>query len=593
MKPTRPLVFYACALFTACLCFVVFKYNVILGAVIAASFLIIIFCTVEKRFSILITCFFILGIFSNHIYYNKISLNKVQSIRIIKKKDFYSLGKIQGRNVTIEGNLSNFQEGDKILAYGKLAYKADYSRGIVGELYIDKGKIFKKDIISKLYDIKRKVYSDFKKYLGEEKSGLLMSLCFGETSYLSQDSKHDFQKLGVIHAISVSGFHMAIIYKLLEQVLGIEVSIFISFLYVIFTGAQPATIRAFIMILVLKLSKKFFKNYDALSSLSLSAITILTFKPFYALDLGFMLSYLSTLGIILYNKIISRALYKLPKNINEDLSLTLSAQTFSMPFAALALGNLSFGFLPGNIILLPVYTVIVVLGNAALLAMSIKTFFAFMCRIIYVVALVLDGAQYILLKIAPPISYMSYIDGIALLGIIISFILVKRKFYKFKIIPIFMLIMVMMQYYSFFPKVEYINYSNINGIVISYKNDRIFLYKGGEDTRSTLGLLNSAFHFTKLIDGDYHEITFRLNKNCSIKAKDANGTFDLEVNSHKFKTIMTTNIQNFRDIDLKNCDIIELPKRNYSSLKYNNFNKNNIERFKIILKRVYSMYSMN
>lgn len=56
------------------------------------------------------------------------------------------------------------------------------------------------------------------------------------------------------------------------------------------------------MIIILKLSKKVFRKYDSLSSISLAAIIILLNKPYYILDIGFMLSFLSTLGILLYNK---------------------------------------------------------------------------------------------------------------------------------------------------------------------------------------------------------------------------------------------------------------------------------------------------
>ncbi len=160
---------------------------------------------------------------------------------------------------------------------------------------------------------------------------MVMSLCFGETKYISNSDKDILKKLGVIHVVSVSGFHMAIIYKLLERVLGLTLAIPVSFLYVILTGMKSSAIRAFIMIIILKLSKKVFRKYDSLSSISLAAIIILLNKPYYMLDIGFMLSFYLP-SILLYNKKISRTLYKLPQRINSCLSLTLSSQIYTFPY---------------------------------------------------------------------------------------------------------------------------------------------------------------------------------------------------------------------------------------------------------------------
>jgi len=50
-----------------------------------------------------------------------------------------------------------------------------------------------------------------------------MALCYGDTGYLSKSQKSEFQQLGVVHAVSVSGFHMAVIFKVLESLIGLKV----------------------------------------------------------------------------------------------------------------------------------------------------------------------------------------------------------------------------------------------------------------------------------------------------------------------------------------------------------------------------------
>ena len=134
----------------------------------------------------------------------------------------------------------------------------------------------------------------------------------------------------------------------------------------IFTGGLPSTIRAFIMIFILKIASKVYKKYDSLSSVSLAAIILLIFRPFYILDIGFMLSFLCVLGIIVFNKKMKKMLYKLPSALNESFSLSLSSQIFSIPYAVVALKTFSLGFLFSNFLLLPLYTIVVILGNVGL-----------------------------------------------------------------------------------------------------------------------------------------------------------------------------------------------------------------------------------
>ena len=590
MKLSKPLVFYVVAFYIGCVSYVVFTDSVLLGAVFAASFLIIILLTVDKKFSLLIIGFFIAGTLGTISYYKITFIDKIETIRITKNKDYYCVGRISGRNVIIEGNLGDIKEGDRILAQGKFQRQFDYSRGIVGRFYVDRFKLYKADALSSLHSIRRSSYKDFEKYLGKEKAAVVMSLCFGETGYLSEEQKYDFQELGVIHAISVSGFHMAIIYKILEGIAGFKASIAISFIYMIFTGAQPATLRAFLMILVLKLSKKLFRNYDSLSALCFSALIILALRPYYVFDVGFILSYLSTLGIILYYNNIRRAFFKLPKSINESLSLTLSAQVFSMAYAGMVFNNVSFGFLLGNIILLPMYTAIVVVGNIALLLIKAKYIFSVVCKLINIIILTVEGASYLLLKLTPPIVDISYTSSLAILVIVVCFMLTKKGFDKFKFVPLFVLGVLMLQDYSFFPRIDYINLGGRDGIILSYKAEKIFIHNLNEQLNEAS--INTKF--TKIISNPSQGVVFSLGGNYSIKMLPMKGytksSIDLEICAYDNKTILTRNTEDFMDIDLKKYDIIKMPKQEYYPFKGKLTNKLPMVSYTVVFTKVYSLH---
>ncbi len=588
MKPSKPLIFYVLAFYLGCISYIVYTDSFLLGAAIAASFLVIILLTVDKSFSIIIACFFTAGIISTTIYYRTDHIGNIETIRITKDKDYYWVGRAKGRNVLIRGSLDNINVGDKILANGKFVRQADNSRGIVGTFYVDQFRLYRADIISTLHNIKRNAYKDFEKHLGKEKAALVMSLCFGETEYLSEEQQNDFQELGVVHAISVSGFHMAIIYTLLEGIAGFEASIAIALIYMIFTGAQAATVRAFLMILVLKLSKKAFKNYDSLSALSLSALMILAIRPYYVLDVGFMLSYLSTLGIILYYNKIRRTLYKLPKSINESLSITLSAQVFSLAFSGMVFNNVSFGFLLGNIILLPMYTAIVVVGNLALLLIKVKYIFTLICCLINIIIIAVEGASYILLKLTPPVADISYASSLSILIIVVSFILTQKGYNKFKFVPIFVIGALMLQSYNFFPRLEFISLGGRDGVIISYRNEKVLISNLDENFNQT----NNA-KFTKIISNPDKDSILRLGRNYSVKVLETKGygkrSINLELIAHNNKTILTRNTEDFMDVDLKKYDIIRLPKQEYYPLKGKLTQKTPRKSYAVIFARVYAL----
>lgn len=462
----RPLVFYSVSLAIGCISSIVFLDNILISAALAVSFFIILFLTLEIKFYIFNVLFFIFGVISFNIYFH-VNIKQVAIVRVIEKKEYYFIGDFRGRKIILTGKTKELEEGQKIKAEGDFKRKAYVEKGIVGNYILHKYDVYSNDPIYNVYRFKKNIYKRFKKFIGENRAAMVMSLCYGETSYMNEEQMDEFQKLGIIHAVSVSGFHMAIIYKSLEIIFGLKMAVIISALYVIFTGMASATIRSFIMILIFKLSKTFFREYDSISSLSLSALILMSVKPYYIIDIGFGLSFLSTLGIILYNEVIHRKLVKIPDKIASNISLSLSSQIFSMPYIAFTLQKFSLGFLAGNMFLIPIFSIIVVLGNMALCLCFIEPIFKFICLIINFVFILEESINMVVLKFSPNIFYLKYIDGLIIGIIYLSLLMYKHKYAKFKHVPLIFVILVFFQSYSFFPTISFIN--NSNGQVVILK----------------------------------------------------------------------------------------------------------------------------
>ncbi len=470
----RPLVFNAISLFMGSLAALIFFSSITAGAALAALFLGLLYFTRNKKDFLLVMLFFILGLISFSLYFS-VNMGDRAVIRITEKKYYYYLGDFQGRKIIMQGNIKGIKEGQKISAAGSFKRESDYKRGIAGIYTIKSYTVEKGGLISVFYSMKNNMYMNFKAILGDKNSALLMALCFGDTSWLTNTQMNEFNRLGVIHAISVSGFHMAVVYGVMEKVMGLRAALPAALLYSIFTGMQAATMRAFIMIFVLKLSRLVWKNYDSISSLALAAMLLLVIKPWYILDIGFMLSFLSTLGIILFYKKLNRFFYLLPEKLNETLSISLSAQLFSLPFTAFTLQQFSAGFLLGNLVLLPFYSILVLLGNAALL-ISFSTFlFGSLCGYISIILKSMEGAAYLLLKLSPEVQYFSWLYGAALLLIYLSFIFYKKGYKYTLYYPIFVILFLCINSFAFFPQVIYQRLQGGSSILVNYKAQRVLI----------------------------------------------------------------------------------------------------------------------
>lgn len=442
--------------------------NIVIDAAITASFLLTLYLTIDKRYFIICLSFFIAGFISFSMYYNINFTNKLY-IRTEDSKGSYFIGNSNGRKIIVKGKTRGITEGSKILAEGKFTKDLDYSRGIAGTFYINSYEPCSGDIISRIYETKRYLYKRFSDIIGSEDSSLIMSLCYGDTSYLSNSGKSKLQNLGVIHAVSVSGLHMSLIYSVLEGTIGFIPAIFVSFIYIVFTGLQASAIRAFLMIFLARLSKKIYKNYDSLSSISFAGIILIALRPYYITDLGFILSFLATLGIILYYNKIRNKLYLLPAKLNSSLSITLSAQIFTLPYIAFTLQNFSFAFLPANLLLVPIYSAVMIMGNLALLLININPLFLVLCKLLSLLLSISSSVSYSLLKVFPEAQYMGYDVGLTLLFCYFLYYIEKYYHSTREVLLCYMVILLLIRGCVLFPQINFMESKSAKCIFVKYR----------------------------------------------------------------------------------------------------------------------------
>ena len=199
---------------------------------------------------------------------------------------------------------SDLEVSKRYYIQGKAQSNTDKSKGIVGEVLVEKCIPIEDDWITNIYKMKYNVYELLKENLGQRKSALISSISFGYKEYLDEEDENDMKNFGIIHSISVSGLHVAIVYAFIKKVTGNKLGLLGTILYVILTGSEYSCIRAFIMLAAVEGADIFQRNNNSLSSISLSGIIILMLSPYSAFEISFQLSFLATIGIILYLSLI-------------------------------------------------------------------------------------------------------------------------------------------------------------------------------------------------------------------------------------------------------------------------------------------------
>ncbi len=552
----RPLIYFVVSLFLGSISCIIYFDSFFISILIILIFIMLLSFSLKPYEIIINIAFIIIGFYSFYFYFNvNIPQNEIVSLRVIDKYDYSNICSYKGKKIMVKENIAA-KEGEIIKVKGEFKKENIFDKGIIGEYKIHTVYLVKRDVITLIYVRRNDIYERFKENLGEYDGALVCGVCFGYTDNIPKDKMEIFKKLGIIHVISVSGFHMALVYKCMEAILGMKFAIVLSFFYALFTGVKAPTLRAFFMILIMKLSKKLYKKYDKLSALSFAAIILVSLKPYYILDLGFNLSFLSTLGIVIYYNKIEKALYRLPKKINESLSVTLSSQIFSLPYAVFNLHSFSLGFIIGNILLLPLYSMVVLVGNICVLFYKFSFIFNKISLILKLIIDCLNGGNYLLDKILPPLSELTYLETMIYIAIYFCYILVKKHKNKYIYFPLFLIILIFLETYSVFPSLTYIKAKDKYAVLFQYRWEKILicpekLNKKQEDALK--GLIVSPY--VKLNNEDF--IIHVKDKYIiyPYEPKSINGFTDLAVSS-KSKQVYISCKELKHYSKHNNCDII-------------------------------------
>lgn len=221
--------------------------------------------------------------------------------------------------------------------------------------------------------IRNYIIDTSEKILPEKTSNVLVGILIGDKSGISEDIIENFKISNLSHMLSVSGAHTSYIILGITYILSKSkiskkwmyiVTILSLILFMFITNFTVSVTRACFMAIFVLGANLFYRKPDFWTSISISLLVILIINPFSINEIGLQLSYLGTIGIVLFNKNSQNVLNKIKMNnrISKILSVTLSAQIAIMPLMAYRFNTISLTFFIPNILASPFLGINIILG---------------------------------------------------------------------------------------------------------------------------------------------------------------------------------------------------------------------------------------
>ena len=202
---------------------------------------------------------------------------------------------------------------------------------------------------------------------GEKLGNLAFTSLYGDTNYTDRDLLNEFSYSGVAHIFSVSGIHISLIAFIINFILkklkvnkkvNFIILSLILFFFCMLCNFNSPVIRSSIMAMVALLASICFSRYDGLNSTSLSGCILLIINPMYVFDIGFQMTFLSILGIIMFSNLFNRVKINntFLNAVYFSVVTSLSAQLALLPIFANVYGYLSTWSLLANLVIIPLFS---------------------------------------------------------------------------------------------------------------------------------------------------------------------------------------------------------------------------------------------
>ena len=264
-----------------------------------------------------------------------------------------------------------------------------------------------------------------------DSAALVAGLTIGDDSKLSAEALENLKVVSLTHLSAVSGTNCAIVLAgaafllnllPIRRFIRLSLSFGVIFGYLGLVGPEPSVLRASVMVGAVLVGFILGRRVPPLEALSLAVVILLVYQPALAMDFGFALSALATLGLlVLAPKLVEVLAKRMPFWLAVVVSVSLAAQIACLPVLLILQPTIPVYSIAANVITEPLVAPVTVIGLIACLVSPVLPMVAsglsliasvFTAFILFVAASFANA----------PSASISWIEGIT--GIILAVVLV-------------------------------------------------------------------------------------------------------------------------------------------------------------------------
>ena len=210
--------------------------------------------------------------------------------------------------------------------------------------------------------------------MSESAYAVVAAMTMGDRSGLTRELRQSYAASGASHVLALSGLHLGVIYGLLSlifvhrrmRVLGQVLAMVAIWAYAALVGMPPSVLRSATMLTIFAFVVLTGRRQVSLNTLAFAAVVQLVVSPLSLWDVGFQMSFLAVLGIVMLNMRLGNLAtpacigrWRVIGWVWSLVKVSLAAQLAVAPLSMYYFGTFPCYFLLTNLVAIPLATIIV------------------------------------------------------------------------------------------------------------------------------------------------------------------------------------------------------------------------------------------
>jgi len=231
-----------------------------------------------------------------------------------------------------------------------------------------------------LIPIQQRILAQIDHFVSDPANSIMKAMLLGEKQDIDKNIINDFQKVGVIHVLAISGLHVGIIlaiFLMLFSIMGfsynwkIGLALLILLFYMALVDFRASVVRATLMAVFYYGARFSQRKVHSINILSAAGLLILIVDPRQLFSMGFQFSFASVFSIlygyprlsVLWPYSVNRRKGKryFNKWIRQPILVSFAAVLGITPLTWYYFGTLQFGAVISNLFIIPLFAVFLML----------------------------------------------------------------------------------------------------------------------------------------------------------------------------------------------------------------------------------------